>query len=470
MYGVQLAAEGLWNKDEPIVEYIVRETPGADAGLQRGDVITKINGDDVHTRREALRALAGHDRWGQKLPLRVLRGVPHPYSTHPRLDLFGSDLSPHPFPKFGCTICHDGQGNGTAFKWTSHTPNDISQAEDWARRLGWFDNQHWIYPMRPSRFAESNCLKCHHDLGELEPSERFPKPPAPRLMDGHNTIRTYGCFGCHEIKGFDGPTKRIGPDLRLEPNYFAAADQLRHLLFQGGAPANGSPDRVLYGKLLDVRSHPEDNSLRRELQRMLREQQLTQAAAAAADVLKDEEAPGKLRKVGPSLRHVASKLDDWFLYNQIDNPAGFRPTSRMPQFFGLNAHFLPHAKERGDEVTEAQKADDAAAEKGLSTAEKEQVEILRHRRIPAAKEPADQPAAGPAQHPAGRAERSSTAVGPRQVLVPDAGLPGLPSAQCLSRQPVPRGQGRPRARPVARRRQAGRQERQRRRARPPVAL
>ena len=29
----------------------------------------------------------------------------------------------------------------------------------------------------------------------------------------------FGCYGCHEINGYDGPTKRIGPDLRLEPNF-----------------------------------------------------------------------------------------------------------------------------------------------------------------------------------------------------------------------------------------------------------
>ena len=77
--------------------------------------------------------------------------------------------------------------------------------------------------MYPKRFAESLCLKCHHDVTELEPSERFPDPPAPKLMAGFHLIQQFGCFGCHEINGFDGPNKRIGPDLRAEPNYAAAA-------------------------------------------------------------------------------------------------------------------------------------------------------------------------------------------------------------------------------------------------------
>src|SRR6185369_16166865 len=32
--------------------------------------------------------------------------------------------------------------------------------------------------------------------------------------------------GCHEITGFDGPTKRTGPDLRLEPNFAEVGKQI----------------------------------------------------------------------------------------------------------------------------------------------------------------------------------------------------------------------------------------------------
>ena len=61
--------------------------------------------------------------------------------------------------------------------------------------------------MYPKRFAESLCLKCHHDVTELEPSERFPDPPAPKLMEGFRLIQDFGCYGCHEINGFDGPNR-----------------------------------------------------------------------------------------------------------------------------------------------------------------------------------------------------------------------------------------------------------------------
>ena len=88
-------------------------------------------------------------------------------------------------------------------------------------QYGWFDNPHWDFPMYPRRFAESLCLKCHHRVVDLEPSERFPDPPAPKLLEGYRLIRSYGCFGCHDIDGYSRPGQRVAPDLRLEPNVCA---------------------------------------------------------------------------------------------------------------------------------------------------------------------------------------------------------------------------------------------------------
>ena len=65
--------------------------------------------------------------------------------------------------------------------------------------------------MYAKRFAESACLKCHHDVVELEPSEKYPDAPAPKVMHGYHLIRKYGCYGCHEVNGFDGPTQARRP-------------------------------------------------------------------------------------------------------------------------------------------------------------------------------------------------------------------------------------------------------------------
>jgi len=226
----------------------------------------------------------------------VRRGVPQPYCAHPRLDLFLGSQSPHPMAEFGCTICHDGQGSATGFALASHTPNDPSQGKRWRRQYDWFRNEHWDLPMLPGRFAESRCLKCHHEVVDLEPSERFPDPPAAKLLAGYDLVRRYGCFGCHEIKGVDDAGRSVGPDMRLEP--VGQAWKPDEAVGQASKP------------------DPQSENVRLE--------SLTY--------------PGTMRKVGPSLRHVADRLDGKYLVHWIAEPARLRPATRMPRFFGLHEH------------------------------------------------------------------------------------------------------------------------------------
>jgi cytochrome c551/c552 len=477
--GIRLAGEGMVRPDDVMISFVRPKSPAAAArlvtdldepteilaseirlraashntppdaakamfpdlpGLMLGDVIEYINNDKLFgTSKDPKRAaamLVDLALQGKPIRLTVRRGLPHPFTSHPRLDLYVSDSSPHKMSTFACTVCHDGQGSATDFKWASHTPNNEEQARRWIDEYGWFDNPHWIYPMYPKRFAESACLKCHHEVVELEASRRFPDAPAPKVTHGYHLIRKYGCFGCHEVNGFDGPTKRVGPDLRVEPNYFAVALELiRNLdlddregyfqklleeqlatmvgertvrqLQQELGEATGRRldaetkkkalatstdanrdqqlmelDKIIadatmveqaiaealkdvmpnlsaldahLSRLAESRRlaqrlarHPEETATRNRLRTLLSEdaastearfgQAFTAAEHRLANMLKDIEAPGNLRKVGPSLRHLGDKLDTAFLYDWIDNPRSFRPDTRMPRFFGLWDH------------------------------------------------------------------------------------------------------------------------------------
>ncbi|MGB6042378.1 MAG: hypothetical protein WBF93_04390, partial [Pirellulales bacterium] len=415
LYGFDLSERGLIDPNDVVVSFVWPMGPAAEAGLQRGDVIQQIlvgqRWEDLTSRRTALRYLLEQVQWGKPISLRYQRGMPNPYSSHPRLDLFVGSLSPHTLQDFGCTICHEGQGSATDFKWANHTPNTPAEAAKWARNYGWFDNHHWIYPMQPTRFIESGCLKCHHQIEQLLPSERFPEPPAPTLVHGHDLVKKYGCFGCHEINGYDGPT-RIGPDMRTEPAYAAAAQELEFLSQDRvsqlqtqelkteltGAmelanevswhPENQIKRRELYEfvktdadrsqaitKILSdpgisgdaralaeaIRQSPNDMQARGELVQWLKEDRkkalpqarttshnlahlliesplLSPAAHDLADALKDVEHPGTLRRAGPSLRYVASKLGTKTLAHWIESPQSIRPTSKMPRFFGQHDH------------------------------------------------------------------------------------------------------------------------------------
>jgi len=289
-------------------------------GLQAGDVIVAINGQSVAGCRQAIAQLAvavasavgeraasvgsagpprGDDAEAAEanddespargaaspsVALTVRRGLPHPFSSHPRLDLFVGDHSPHKLSDFACTICHEGQGSATDFRWASHSPDDLADRQRWRGQYGWFDNPCWDEPMIPRRFLESACLKCHHRVADLRPSERFPDPPAPKLLRGDTLIRTYGCYGCHEINGYQAG-RSVGPDLRTEPPETAAG-------------------RETVGHR-----------------------------------------PGQLRQPGPSLRYVGRKLDDAFLFDWLSDPQRYRPTTLMPRVFGLWDHLSGNSRQ-----------------------------------------------------------------------------------------------------------------------------
>lgn len=371
IYGLNLADRGLINPDDVTIRYVRPKSIAAGAsafsadietpvlpevfvstvlehtiandkleiGLLPGDVIAEIDGDRVSDVRQAAFQFLNAADEGRTLTLTVRRGLPQPYTSHPRLDLFVGSLSPHKLADFACTICHEGQGSATDFTWASHTPQDPQQQEEWRKKYGWFDNHHWIYPMASKQFHQSSCLKCHHEVVELEPSEKFAEAPAPKLIHGYNLIRKYGCYGCHEVNGYDGP-ERVGPDLRAEPNYYSAAQSLK---VDSGYEKLTDRER---GWIETLIHRPEQDSVRRKLVTRLKADTEPEATRRLSDhaydillpVLGDLEYPGELTKPGPSLRFVGTKLDAAFLYNWIWNPKDFRPTTRMPRFLGLRDH------------------------------------------------------------------------------------------------------------------------------------
>lgn len=398
LIGLSLRDQGLLDPADVVVEFVAQGSPAAAApvktgdsaprpgteirhdvitgdlaakpvpkpGVLLGDAIVEINGSPLlgqyRGAKVAQASLYDAAASGKPFTITVKRGLPHPYASHPRLDLFVSDASPHKMGEFACTICHEGQGSATDFRWASHTPDTVEKLNRWTKDYGWFDNHHWIYPMNSARFAESSCLKCHHNVVELEASERFPQTPAPKLTHGYHLIRKYGCYGCHEVNGYDGPNKRVGPDLRIEPNYFAAAQQLLHELSQtkaqvapaaqGGAEADAAKAALwerwtqMASLAEEVAAHPDRSAPRAKLRQLLTEDQTAGPAGAVAppsayglmSSLNDVEIPGTLRKPGPSLRFAQHKLSPEFLYDWMVNPQHFRPSTRMPKFFGQWKH------------------------------------------------------------------------------------------------------------------------------------
>lgn len=120
-----------------------------------------------------------------------------PFTAHS-----GVWLRTHPPERFGCTVCHGGQGEATSYREAAHGPIP-----------------HWPEPIRPRELIEANCGTCHR---ERSPRQTF------RLGTGRDVIARAGCVACHDIPGFSLAEVRAP---RLEGvGYKARPDWLRKWL------------------------------------------------------------------------------------------------------------------------------------------------------------------------------------------------------------------------------------------------
>jgi cbb3-type cytochrome oxidase cytochrome c subunit len=101
---------------------------------------------------------------------------PQPLTYHPLHDQ-------HPFEKFGCTVCHRGQGRATT----------VADAHG--------NVPHWDEPMLPLRYIQASCGQCH---------QAADNPAAPDLARGQQVFEENGCRGCHKLASVGGI---IGPEL-----------------------------------------------------------------------------------------------------------------------------------------------------------------------------------------------------------------------------------------------------------------
>ncbi|HEV3237473.1 MAG TPA: hypothetical protein VGZ25_10825, partial [Gemmataceae bacterium] len=115
------------------------------------------------------------------------------FCAHPRLELFVEANSKHPVEQFGCTICHAGQGSATEFDKAAHMPATLNQQKEWTKEYHWDRERDWDFPMLSSRFLESSCVKCHHNVTDLISKDN--REEAPKLLKGYNLVKDYGCFG-----------------------------------------------------------------------------------------------------------------------------------------------------------------------------------------------------------------------------------------------------------------------------------
>jgi mono/diheme cytochrome c family protein len=114
-----------------------------------------------------------------------MAGKPQPHALHP-----GEFLIQHPIDRFGCTVCHGGQG----------------RALDRIQAFGEEAYTHWDQPLLHPPYIESSCGKCH--LGIF--SEQTLLAGTETFHHGKGIFQREGCLGCHQARGVGG---FVGPDL-----------------------------------------------------------------------------------------------------------------------------------------------------------------------------------------------------------------------------------------------------------------
>jgi mono/diheme cytochrome c family protein len=104
-----------------------------------------------------------------------------PLRPHP-----GKLLEQHPVGKYGCTVCHRGQGAATNFREAK--AGDVF----------------WDYPLLPARLTQASCGTCHAADSPLMAEH------APALALGRQLFVERGCPSCHKLDGVGG---QLGPAL-----------------------------------------------------------------------------------------------------------------------------------------------------------------------------------------------------------------------------------------------------------------
>ena len=103
-------------------------------------------------------------------------GAKEPFSLHS-----GTILKDHPPEKFGCTICHNGQGRAMTTREAHGADHDT----------------YWDRPIIPFEYIQSSCAACH-DL------EMLNKKGGQKVARGGKLFREVGCKGCHKLDGVGG--------------------------------------------------------------------------------------------------------------------------------------------------------------------------------------------------------------------------------------------------------------------------
>ncbi len=177
-------------------------------------------------------------------PYKVPPDLQKVFMTHPAREVL---IGKHPTAQFGCSACHQGQPNALdvddAHATMLHPPKPLPaqpgahgaeaageakseagkmaaaksepgkktmagvQAKEAAPPAGGHGEEkhfYWERPLLRGELLQATCRRCHADQDTI--------PFAPVYSEGRAMVADLGCFGCHNIRGFE-KAEKVAPDL-----------------------------------------------------------------------------------------------------------------------------------------------------------------------------------------------------------------------------------------------------------------
>ena len=233
----------------------------------------------------------------------TMKNAPQPFTFHP-------NLSPHVPSKFGCTICHGGQGLATD-KRNAHGRVPF-----------------WQEPLLPKEYIRASCGRCHKE-GEV--------PGVPELTAGRRLFETQGCRGCHKLDGVGGT---IGPDLTEEGASRRFPEWLERHFLDPNAVSRNSPmpnfhftkeqARALTFYMLSLTS--EQMGTYYSSVRLIPSAGYGRQLFVEKNCIACHSIGGVGAKSGPDLLGVAKQHSPGWLDEQLVNPQTIYPGSIMPAY------------------------------------------------------------------------------------------------------------------------------------------
>ncbi len=232
-----------------------------------------------------------------------------PFRQHP-----ATHHTPRDFGRFGCTVCHGGEGLATTEEDAHGTTADAAS------------------PIVPAAYAESGCGRCHQSNFVAD---------APTLSQGRALMEKSECFACHAARGHENFRSDAPPLDTIAVK--TGGEWLQRWLTD---PKKTDPNATMpnFGLSKESIRDLSHYLFSRPVPPQLRQAVELTAAEPAGDAAKGKTlfaesrcischtVDGKGNGSAPELGKIASRATRAWLIAFLRNPHAFDPQTRMPQY------------------------------------------------------------------------------------------------------------------------------------------